>query len=492
MPRPLILIILFLALSAGATLAGWSEPVRISEHGGYQYPQMIANGDTLHIVYEDTRIYDKISYQRSTDGGLSWSSHQVISDRSDETLFPRIISSGTRLMVLWKKALTGYYRYTISYSVSTNIGVTWSAPDVVINPGWPYALNFAASGGTGLNINVVACTNVSGSLVFYSIRSTNFGQTWLEPVEIFSANQSGLPDQAGIGDFVHFTWDGRFQNSGPWDIYYLRSTDAGITWSTSSLLSSLDNHGSDRPSICIDEFDQVHVAWVDGKYSPYMLTGDVVTRQSEDTGRTWEAERQVSLNHYALGNNDIASIGDTIHVAWEDASSGLAHRSIYYTKSTDNGVTWDDPYWLDRTFDDSWTPVLATSNGRVYAAWGDGTYDPDTNSHWGLYFSRWDPDPSGIGNGNIENIPDKISLAAYPNPFNSNVTITYSNLEGGDIGIYDVQGKLVKILKTEAGKGGKIKWDAQDAMGNKVTSGIYFAKARTLSSSTAIKLIFLK
>ncbi len=35
-------------------------------------------------------------------------------------------------------------------------------------------------------------------------------------------------------------------------------------------------------------------------------------------------------------------------------------------------------------------------------------------------------------------------------------------------------------------------WDARDALGNKVSSGIYFARARAGGYDTAIKLLYLK
>jgi flagellar hook assembly protein FlgD len=93
-----------------------------------------------------------------------------------------------------------------------------------------------------------------------------------------------------------------------------------------------------------------------------------------------------------------------------------------------------------------------------------------------------------------------IKLTAYPNPFNSSILFCYSlqNAEGGDLGIYTIQGQLLKTYDIK-GKEGKIEWDARDAEGNKVSSGIYFAKARFGSKATsasqesqAIKLIYLK
>jgi hypothetical protein len=229
---------------------------------------------------------------------------------------------------------------------------------------------------------------------------------------------------------------------------------------------------------------------MDGKYSPYMLTGDVLTRETVDSGLVWGIEQQATYNHFASGSNDVVINQDTINIVWEDASVDLAHRSIYYTRSTDDGATWSEPYWLDQTLDDSWDPTLATSNGKVYALWADARYEPDS-SRGGLYLTRWNPQPDAVQEGR-DRLHMKGPLSAYPNPFNSFVTINYSKLKGGEMGIYDVQGKLVRTLNLEGGENGKITWDATDASGNKVSSGEYFLEARTSQNATKLKLLYLK
>jgi len=62
-------IFLSIILYYSPATAQWSPPVRISEPGGCLYPQILAQGDTLHVVYENQRQYDKICYVRSTDAG---------------------------------------------------------------------------------------------------------------------------------------------------------------------------------------------------------------------------------------------------------------------------------------------------------------------------------------------------------------------------------------------------------------------------------------
>jgi hypothetical protein len=444
------------------------------------------------VVYQIQLPYYKICYVRSSDGGESWTDHIVLSDNDTayNVQMPRTMHFGQKLICIWLNGFRrGVYIWNVGYSISDDDGLTWQAPRYVLssNRQWPF--NFAASAWDSL-INVVAACSPNDTLAFYSIRSTDFGAGWTEPAEIYRAQQAGMPDQTSFNGLIHFAWDGNFIWNRPWDTYYTMSTDGGLTWSENVALSTIDQHGSQMPSICVNAHGAVAVTWDDGKYSPYLLTGDILLRQSSDSGNVWTPEVQVTFNHYAFGKSDIIAVGDTIHVGWEDESLGLAHISIYYVRSTDNGNTWDDPYWLDQTTDNSWNPALAASNGRTYAVWYDEPHYSDTV---GLYFSRWGPEPDAIADEGRDDPPQEISLRAYPNPFNSSTTITYSGFEkGGDVNICNATGQLVRRFRVEAGGDGRIVWDATDARGQRASSGTYFVKFFCDGHSKTLRLIYVK
>lgn len=475
----LLLFLITAALFAPAR-AQWTEPVRIGVPGGVLYPQILAQGDTLHVVYSNNHGGWKIGYVRSTDGGDTWSDQYVLSDTSNTTVtyFPKIINNYDTLMVLWHFGLDQWpYNYNIGSSVSSDGGLTWGVPEYVLNPGWSYPF-FVAASGEGPIINIETSGAPDNTMIFYNIRSTNFGQGWSEPVEIFRAAQSGLTDQAGFNNLVHYVWGGRFDWESRWETYYVKSTDEGISWSESIALSEEDEYHSYSPSLWADEQGFLALSWFDYKYSPYFLTGDILLRQSVDSGNTWLAEQQITRNHLAMGQSDVVSKGDTIDVVWEDLGEGLDGRSIYYSRSIDFGENWSEPLWLDGTDDDSWNPALATSNGNVYAVWAEDRDDPGI----GLYFSRYRDQTDIVDEEPI--IPQLAFLQAYPNPFNSRVMISLNMVKGGDadISIFDVNGRLVKTLF----KGGNLQkgthnfsWDATDASGKEVSSGSYFAVATT-------------
>lgn len=478
--------IFILSLFCSYCHAQWTEPVRISEPGGCWYPQMLAQGDTLHVVYENTDQFDKISYLRSDDGGESWAERTILSEDSSQTVFPRILHNGTRLMALWRNI--AYYQepgnWNIGYAISNDNGLTWSEPSYILNPGWNHILYFSAS-GSGPVVNVIVSRHIGYDLFFYSVRSTNFGQSWSEPVELFQAVQSSMTDQVSYQNIVYYAWGGRFVLEGVWEVFFIMSFDNGESWSNNYMLSRDDSILSRTPSILVNRGGTVGVSWTDWKYSPYWWTGDIFYRQSSDSGFSWESEHEVTFDHLA-DYSDVCGIGETAHAVWENYSMGISRRNIYYRRSDDGGESWSDEYWVDGTTDDSWNPVVAASNGRVYVVWAEGGEE----SGFGLYFSRYE-DETGIVDEDIIQ-PGLEMLQAYPNPFNSSVTINYSTLKGGEIGIYDIQGKLIRTFALEGGENGKIYWDATDASGEKVSSGIYFARARGAINYSTMKLTYLK
>ena len=122
---------------------------------------------------------------------------------------------------------------------------------------------------------------------------------------------------------------------------------------------------------------------------------------------------------------------------------------------------------------------------------GDGIDELGFEDTLGHFIQIYTLIPTGI-NETHELPKQNTFLSAYPNPFNSSTIITYSNLPKKDeIIIYNINGQKVKTLRTE-GKAGQINWDACDASGKKVSSGIYFARLESGADSKIIKMVLLK
>jgi len=83
----------------------------------------------------------------------------------------------------------------------------------------------------------------------------------------------------------------------------------------------------------------------------------------------------------------------------------------------------------------------------------------------------------------------------YPNPFNPTTTMEFSlaNAAHVELGIYDVSGRLVKVLADQYVEAGvhRSTWHGENLMGESVSSGCYFVRIRSNgeSQSRAITLL---
>jgi hypothetical protein len=157
--------------------------------------------------------------------------------------------------------------------------------------------------------------------------------------------------------------------------------------------------------------------------------------------------------------SSLAIKGDSLWAAWDDhdPAYGRGNAEICFSKSTDLGASWSSYERLTYAPGYSAAPGIAYDNGKLHVVWYDDNPPPDSGVD--IYYKRFEPDV-GIENEPDDNLPNRVTLSAYPNPFNSATIISYTYMKGGDIAIYDIQGKLIRDWKIEGGNYGRINWDA--------------------------------
>jgi hypothetical protein len=84
----------------------------------------------------------------------------------------------------------------------------------------------------------------------------------------------------------------------------------------------------------------------------------------------------------------------------------------------------------------------------------------------------------------------------YPNPFNPTTTISYALPQGVDVKVqvFDVRGRLVNTLVDGRQSAGyyDLQWQANDAVGNPLGTGMYLARIQAGDFSKTIKMLYLK
>jgi len=104
----------------------------------------------------------------------------------------------------------------------------------------------------------------------------------------------------------------------------------------------------------------------------------------------------------------------------------------------------------------------------------------------------WTPNTTAID----EVATSGVGFVNYPNPLQNSTTIRYhlEKEENVSLKIYDINGKLVKILTEQVGDIGNnsIVWNADNQNGNKVQTGVYYSCLTVGQKSYSQKMIVTK
>ncbi len=140
---------------------------------------------------------------------------------------------------------------------------------------------------------------------------------------------------------------------------------------------------------------------------------------------------------------------------------------------------------LYRRTDSGWTRLESNyNNGQVTGKTFSG----------GQYAVAWDESFNATGSRPIPETMELIS--AFPNPFNSTVTIQYSLGFGSDVrlAIYDISGRHITDLVSRFMPAGQhvSLWNGSDAANVSMPSGVYIMRLETAEISRSIKLLLVR
>jgi hypothetical protein len=175
------------------------------------------------------------------------------------------------------------------------------------------------------------------------------------------------------------TWHAAWMDfrRGVWDIYYLRSTTAGVTWEPEQILAwGTNSVGAERPSLAVSG-DTVHLAWMDARDATQscQIEGgtrltfctEIYTRRSIDGGATWEPETRRTNDAPYDGRPAIAAFGADVLVTHDHrVAGGLNDNGALW--SHDAGATWD-PTTIDAQSDEQTHGVPVLTASGMLVAW---------------------------------------------------------------------------------------------------------------------------
>ncbi|MCX6290248.1 MAG: exo-alpha-sialidase [Bacteroidetes bacterium] len=202
---------------------------------------------------------------------------------------------------------------------------------------------------------------------------------------------------ASSGDTVIAVWDD--QRDGNYEIYYKRSTDAGLSWGADTRLTNNTSYSYD-PCIAISGLN-IHVVWQNEQNGFYQI----YYKHSTDGGLNWSADTSLTNVSADLWNPSITLNGTAVHVVWEDERQG--NSEIYYKGSTDGGLSWGADTRLTTDIADSWNPSVSVSGSVVHVVWYD-----NRDGNWEIYYKR--SADGGVNWGADVRMTTNPSVSRYP------------------------------------------------------------------------------
>jgi len=250
----------------------------------------------------------------------------------------------------------------IYYKRSADFGVNWG-PDVNLSndPATSWRPSVALNGSL---VHVVWCDNRSGNFEIYYRYSTDYGANWQPLIRLTNTPFiSWAPSLAVNGSVMHIVWEESLTEKE--EIFYKKSNDNGVTWGPDTRLT-FDTVGSFYPSVAVSGPD-VHVAW----YAFPLGTRSIFYKRSTDAGLNWDQELKITGTDAEAYNPAVAASGHFISIAWHDRRFG--NEEIFYKRSTNKGNTWSADIRITETSGISWYPSICVSGSAVHLAWYDNT-----------------------------------------------------------------------------------------------------------------------
>jgi hypothetical protein len=224
----------------------------------------------------------------------------------------------------------------------------------------PTRKNISASGNY---IHVVWVEFRDGSTDIYYKRSTDAGISWGSDARLTNVpGYSEAPSVAVYGSAVHVVWEDN--RGGNYDIYYKRSTNNGLNWSYDINLTNMIDV---QRSASISAGNYVHVVWADERHGDT----EIYYKRSINDGLTWDTETRLTSNTFGQTSPIVAIEGLFVHVVFEDERQGSSNTEIYYKRSTNRGVNWGGDIRLTMSPGQSLYPFVSVYGSEVYVIWDD-------------------------------------------------------------------------------------------------------------------------
>jgi hypothetical protein len=326
----------------------WSPPVQLSDlEGEAGFAAVTHDGEArMHVLWSQ-RVpdgpADPLLYYTRGDG-VTWATGvNVLRTPSGGPAGDPLVLSDQNgyLHAVWSGGLAGEIFYSRSFARDAGNTTGWLAPRRLPSPqpvgGWP-ALDIDANNV----LRVVYAIPLNESRGVYYVESTDRGDNWSDPRVVFDASAAGwaaVQDTQLVTDgagrlhvlFGRHSLPPAAETQG---VYYVRSTDGGLTWSAPAEVSG-GSAGNGR--LVATRPDELHRFWTEAIAGDFSL----YHQWSADAGETWSNAVRVPGLRAISPNVALASDGNgaLYLVGIETTLQGSA--ALFY-------LQWDGQAWINQ------------------------------------------------------------------------------------------------------------------------------------------------
>ena len=314
----------------------------------------------------------------------------------------------------------------IHFGRSTDNGVTWSShtTDIMISAddgqdvvelyhAWAITTNSIG------DIFVVWSESLTTNREIMLLKSTDQGDTWIHGDADFNVSFAGSTNDAydpeiaiDNNDNIYVAWYQLLPAIDTAEIHISISTDNGDTWSgraSDRVISYSDGYNAFGPSIAITPNNDIYVVWCELIEPGWMSTWQIMYGKSTDGGATFNSETAdypISLEVIECWPPQaVADNSGNVHVCFSACYEEFPLDELFYTGTTDGGATWSGNSGMrnidrgvgDRNFVRA--PALGvTSTDKLVAVWSEN----DSSLHYGVIYASYSHDGGLTWTGTVE------------------------------------------------------------------------------------------
>ena len=326
-----------------------------------QLPQIAVVDSNVYVVWEEQSATGAdIFFIASTNSGETFSEPVNLSDTDlGYSQLPQIAAVDSNVYVVWQDDALG--QYDIFFIASTNSGETFSEPVNLSDTDLGYSIN-AQIVTAGSNVYVVWEEETD---IFFRVIAGD-GETFSEPINLsFTDSFSLNPQIAAMDSNVFVVWEE--ENPSEPDIFFIASTDGGVSFEPYVNLSSSDEVTSLAPQIAAAD-SNVYVVWQD------YATGEAEIFFTGSSNEGQDFDEPVPVSKVESGrvseSPQIAVMDSNVYVVWQD-NDFISESDIFFIASSNDGQDFGEPVNLSMNEGFSLFPQLDTSGQNINIVWED-------------------------------------------------------------------------------------------------------------------------